>query len=228
MTVDKIGFLKKVPLFSGISSRELKIIADIAAERKYRKGTYLFFENEVGNMLFIIVSGLVKIYKSDITGKTKTLSFLRTGDFFGEMSMLDDEIRSASAQVLEDTHVFAVQRDDFQKKVMKNPLVALKIMKTLSARLREADRQIHDIVFRNLPGRVARTLLDLSEKYGVKQGRGTLIDLKLTHKELAEMVGTAREVVSAVLGQFRKAECIKIDSHHITLTNKKELSTWIN
>jgi len=227
MVARKKVFLKKVPLFSDIGGDELKQIAEVTSERFYRKGTYLFFENEPGNALFIIISGLVKIYKSDISGKTKTLSFLRENDFFGEMSMLDEEIRSASAQVLEDTRIYILHRSDFQKKLMHNPSICIKIMRTLSARLREADRQIQNIVFRNLPGRVAQTLIDMADKYGRKTKEGTLIDLKLTHQELAEMVETAREVVSAILGQFRTAECINIDKHYITITNKKELSTWI-
>jgi len=227
MVAKKKLFLKKVPLFLDVSGKELKEIVDVTSERFYRKGTYLFFENEPGNTLFIIVSGLVKIYKSDVSGKTKTLSYLRENDFFGEMSMLDEEIRSASAQVLEDTKVYVLHRTDFQKKLINNPSIAIKIMKTISARLREADKQIQSIVFRNLPGRVAETLLDLAEKHGEKVAGGTKINLKLTHHELAEMVGTAREVVSAIINQFKKAECIEVHKHYFTITNRKELSTWI-
>ncbi len=220
--------LKQVPLFANITAKDLNLIAKNTIERKYPKGSYLFFENEEGNSLYIVVSGLVKIFKSDQTGRTKTLAYLKEGDFFGEMAMLDEQKRSASASVLEDSVVLILNRSDFQMEILNNPLIALRLMQAISSRLRSADKQIEDLTFRNLPGRVASAIIELSKKHGIKTAAGQVkIDLKLTHQELAEMIGTAREVVTSILNDFRKAKCIAIEEKHIIIIDLKELRSWI-
>lgn len=227
-SITKKEFLRKVPLFADIDDKETNKIIPIMVEKKYKKDQYLFFENDIGNELFLITSGTVKIFKSDKkTGKIKTLTYLKEGDFFGEMAMLDEEIRSASAQVIEDSNVYILSGKKFKDIMLKNPKTALKITKTLSSRLRTADQQIHDLTFRDLPGRVATTLISLAEKHGKKVPSGLRINVKLTHQELADIVGTAREVVTSILSAFKKANCIEIDEHYIIIIDKDELSTWI-
>ena len=226
--MNKKLFLKKVPVFADISVKDLNLISKRIVERKYPKGSYLFFENEEGNTLFIIVAGLVKIFKSDKSGRVKTLAYLKEGDFFGEMAMLDQEKRSASAVIVEDSEVMILNRSDFQHELLNRPLIAIKLLKTLCTRLRVADKQIEDLTFKNLPGRVASTLLDLAVKYGVKGKEGTRINIKLTHQELADMIGTAREVVTSILGDFKKAKCISFQEKNIIIHDEAELNTWIN
>jgi len=107
-------------------------------------------------------------------------------------------------------------------------LIALRLMQAISSRLRSADKQIEDLTFRNLPGRVASAIIELSKKHGIKTAAGQVkIDLKLTHQELAEMIGTAREVVTSILNDFRKAKCITIEEKHIIIIDLKELRSWI-
>lgn len=227
-SITKKDFLRKVPLFTDIDDREINKLIPIIVEKKYKKGQYLFFENDIGNELFLITSGTIKIFKSDKkTAKIKTLTYLKEGDFFGEMAMLDEEIRSASAQVIEDANVYILSGKKFKDIMLENPKTAFKITKTLSSRLRAADQQIHDLTFRDLPGRVATTLINLAEKYGRKSDKGTRINVKLTHQELADIVGTAREVVTSILSAFKKANCIEIDKHYMIIIDKDELSTWI-
>lgn len=225
--MDKKTFLKKVPLFLNILNDDLNNICKNIIEKEYCKGSYLFFENEEGTTLYILVSGLVKIYKSDKSGRIKTLAYLKEGDFFGEMALLDEEERSASAYVLEDAKVLILNRSDFQKEILDRPLIALKLMKALSTRLRSANKQIEDLTFRNLPGRVASTLLDLCKKYGIESKEGIKINLKLTHQELADMIGTAREVVTSILNDFKKVGCLKIEEKYIIVLNENELKSWI-
>ncbi|MEK6646520.1 MAG: Crp/Fnr family transcriptional regulator [Candidatus Firestonebacteria bacterium] len=222
-----LDLLKKIPFFAEMTNKEFRIISDVILDKQYKENSYLFFENAKGNDLFIILSGLVRIYKSDSTGKVKTLAYLRSGDFFGEMSILDGEVRSASAQAMEDTHVYVIKGNDFKREIVNNPIVAWKIMKTLSKRLRDANKQIENLTFRNLPGRLANVLIDLSRKHGKKVSNGIRINLKLTHQDLADMVGTAREVVTTLMSAFKKANCIDMDKHYVTITNKEELSTWV-
>lgn len=220
-------FLPKVPLFAGLSAKELNKLSKAMQSKKYKKGSYLFFENDKGREMFLIASGLVKVYKSDNTGRVKTLSYLREGDFFGEMALLDIEVRSASAQFLEDSEVMVLDGRFFKQFVLDHPEMTLRIMKTLSARLRETNKQIEDLTFHNLPGRVASSLIKLAEKHGKAINGGQMIMLELTHQEIADLVGTAREVVTSILNAFKKAGCIVIHQHKITIMNKEELASWI-
>ena len=113
--ITKKEFLKKIPLFTDIDNKELNKIIQIIVEKNFKKNEYLFFENDIGNELFIITVGTIKIFKSDKkTGKIKTLTYLKEGDFLGEMAMLDKEIRSASAQVIEDANVYLLTGKNFR------------------------------------------------------------------------------------------------------------------
>ncbi len=156
-------------------------------------------------------------------GRIKTLALLQKGDFLGEMAILDREIRSANVRAVEDAEMLVINRIDFEGSLMSNPRVAFRIMETLCARLRDSDKQIETLTFQNVSGRLVITLLDLAEKHGVRTEKGIKIDMELTHQELSEMVGTAREVVSRILNDFRKTNCVEIEKHYITIIDKEEL-----
>jgi len=220
-------FLKRVPIFARVSGKELGDIARIAQQKKFKKGEYIFYEGEEGECLYIILSGMVKVFKSATGGRVKTLAILEKGDFLGEMSILDKEIRSATAELLDDTEVLVLNKRNFEKYLKRNAEMTMKILKTLCSRLRVADRDIHALAFQNVLGRVAITLINLAHRHGVKTYKGTKIDMKITHQELADMVGTAREMVSRTLLSFKKNKCIDIDGSVITVTNMKTLKDLI-
>jgi len=221
--MEKKSILKKVPLLSKIDDRQLEKIAEISHMKKYRKGEDIFSEGEVGDALYIVVSGVVKVFRRSSDGRVKTLALLAKGDFLGEMSLLDREIRSANVSAAENTEMLVINRRDFEACLKSNPQISFNIMETLCARLREADRQIESLTFQNVSGRLVIALLDLAEKHGVQAEKGIKINMELTHQELAEMVGTAREVVSRILNDFRKANCIEVEKHYITIIDKEEL-----
>jgi len=221
--MEKKSVLKKVPLFSKIGDKQLEKIAEISYLKKYKKDEDIFSEGEVGDALYILVSGVVKVFRRSSDGRLKTLALMEKGDFLGEMAILEKEIRSANVRAVDDTEMLVINKRDFEASLTSNPQIAFKIMETLSARLRDADRQIESLTFQNVSGRLVITLLDLAEKHGIRTERGIKIDMELTHQELSEMVGTAREVVSRILNDFRKTNCIEIEKHHITITDKEEL-----
>ena len=159
------GLLQRIPIFSGLNNKEFERLMTGMKRQYGKKGAFLFYENDEGGEMFLIVSGLVKVFKSDASGHIKTLTFLRDGDFFGEMALLDVEARSASAQFMEDTELMTLEGRSFRSIVDDHTVIALKMLKTMSTRLREANRQIEDLAFRNLPGRVASTIIRLADKH---------------------------------------------------------------
>ena len=221
--MEKKSILRRVPLFNKIEDKQLEKIAEISHLKKYRKDEDIFSEGEVGDALYILVTGVAKVFRTSSDGRIKTLAILEKGDFLGEMAILDKEIRSANVRVVEDTEMLVLNRRDFEASLKNNPQIAFKIMEVLCARLRDADKQIESLTFQNVSGRLVIVLLDLAEKHGVKTEKGIKIDMELTHQELSEMVGTAREVVSRILNDFRKANCIEVEKHYITIIDKEEL-----
>lgn len=225
--MEKKSVLKRVPLFSKIEDKELEKITEISHLKKYRKDEDIFSEGEVGDALYILVSGVVKVFRTSSDGRIKTLALLQKGDFLGEMAILEKEIRSANVRAVEDAEMLVINRRDFEASLTTNPQIAFKIMETICARLRDADKQIESLTFQNVSGRLVIALLDLAEKHGVQTKKGIKIDMELTHQELSEMVGTAREVVSRILNDFRKTNCIEIEKHYITITDKEELKKML-
>lgn len=200
--------LTSVPLFAGLSHEELELVASVAARRTYRRGTVIFFEHEPGDALYIIETGQVRIYRLAEDGREKTLALLSDGDFFGEMALIDEEPRSAIAEVTEDASLLAIHKRDFDKLFFSHPRIALSIVRGLSRRLRQTTLQLMDAVFLDVRSRVIRLLLNLSEEHGKNYEGGRLIDMKLTHQAIANMVGTSRESVTRVLTELQDEKAL--------------------
>lgn len=223
-----LKILAKVPIFKGLDSKVLKSVLKKAQLQTFKKRKYILSEQEKGDAFYVIVSGLVKIFKKSSVGEQKTLTILKEGDFFGEMAELDSPIRSANAQAMVDTEVLVVPRNMFQKILHDHSQVMINILHALSARLRAADEQIRDLVFQNATGRVAIALFTLAEKYGVKSREGVKINIRLTQNELADLVGSAREIVARVIGTLRRNGSIQIHENGIIIIcDKKKLRECI-
>jgi len=178
--------------------------------------------------LYIITSGLVKIFRLSATGSaTKTLAILKKGEFFGEMALFDAAGRSASAKAITDIDVIACKRNDFLNLLSKYPQACLVIISMLTMRLREANKQISSLTFQNSLGRFAIILSDLADKHGVKKDKGILIDIELTHQDLSEMAGTAREVVTKIISTFKKSKCLEFSKKRILITDLEKIKGWI-
>lgn len=223
-----VSFLKAVPLFRGLSAQDLSALALIARREDLRAGQVLFSKAAKGDTLYVVVKGSVKIFSKSTTGKTKTFAYLEPKDFFGEMALLGGGVRAASAMAAEPSELLAVRRKDFEALLKRRPALSLALLRALCDRLDRADREIESFSFNSVLGRTAGLLLDLAKKYGrpAKTG-GVLIAKDISHRELADLAGTAREMVSRVLGRFQRTGCLAYDGRRIRLTDPKKLSDWI-
>lgn len=218
------SLLKLVPLFDHFDEQELQSVAPLFAERKYRKGTILFFEGDPGHELFIIKSGLVKIYKL-AEDKEITLALFSEGDFFGEMSLLQPgDTRSATAETIEPTTVFTLDRTKFLHFLESSPKLCLKLLEITVRRLRKANEHIEDLTFLDVRSRIIKNIRRLSEDYGKPIPGGLMIDLRLTHQQIANMAGTVRESVTKVLQELQDAGVIHIDHKRIIINDMDRLA----
>ncbi len=211
--------LKRVPLFSDLSEAERARFAEVAREREYPKNSVILFEDDPGDALYIVSSGQVKVVLIGEDGREVILSVLSDGDFFGEMSLIDDEPRSAHVIAMRDSRLLVLRRDDFQAQIQQHPSVALKVLKVLVQRLRRADAKIGGLVLLDVNGRVARLLLDLADESG-----GPKITRRLTHHTIAQMIGSSRETVSRAMRELVERGLIDVTRREITIRDRDGLS----
>ena len=218
MTSTTADFLGTVPLFSGLNRPELDAFAELTRERSYPRGSVILFENDPGDSLFVVRSGRVKVVLIGEDGREVILGVLGVGQHFGELSLIDEQPRSAHVIAMEDASLIVLRREDFRKRVESSPTVAWSLLTELSQRLRRADDKIGGLVLLDVPGRIARLLLDLSEESG-----GPQIEKSLTHQTIAQMIGASRETVSRAMKEFQDAGWITVDRRRISLADKTAL-----
>jgi len=225
-------FLKKVPIFSKLADEDLRKVSAIVVQKAYKKGELLFAEGSRGDTLFVLVKGKVKLFKEAkiggrITGETKIFEIISEGEFLGEMSLLNQVPRCASAAALEDCWIYQIQKKNFNDILMKKPEIALSILGVVSQRLRQADTHIQDITFRNIPGRLANFLLKLADKFGKPTKQGPMINVRLTQQELAQAVGTSRVYTSKYISAFKKEGSIAVSKGKIIILDRDKLGAWM-
>lgn len=217
MLLQYVDFLRKVALFSELDDVQLEQLAGVVREQHYKKNVTLFHVDDPGNALFILKNGLVKITIEDQNGREIILRMLYPTDFFGEMSLIDDMPRSATVTALEPSDAMVIYRDAFLNLIEKNPDILLKMTIVLSRRLRRVNELIRSLAFHDVYGKVARVLLNLATEKGRATEAGTVIDLRLTQQELAELAGMSRETMTRTLRDFQQAGCVRIESGIITI-----------
>ena len=223
----KIALMRNAPLFAGLSDLELDALAGSLGKRTFARGMIIFHKGALGQNLYLIESGRVRIYSLSTEGQEITINMLGPGEAFGELSLLDGLPRSAGAMAVENTVAYTLHRDDFLRQLDANPRMARSILEMVSMRLRYTTVLAESFAFMDAPGRVAAKLLELVDRYGVGVG-GNEIELRLTQRELASWVAVSRESVNKVLGAFRDQGIIKIDGGVITINNRGSLQKLSN
>jgi CRP/FNR family cyclic AMP-dependent transcriptional regulator len=226
--MSRLTLLRNVSLFSRLSAEELEVLADSLRKRTFAKGMIIFHKDSPGQSLYIVESGKVRIFILSEAGQEISVRVYGCGEVFGELSMLDGLPRSAGAIAMDKTLVLTLHRDDFLALLERYPRMAPGIIATLSARVRYTTEYAESLAFLDVNGRVAKRLLELADLYGVKKERGTEIDLGLTQRELASLVGTTRESVNKVVGTFRDQGLIEVEGQRITVVDRRGLKRRIS
>jgi CRP/FNR family cyclic AMP-dependent transcriptional regulator len=221
--MEEVDFLSRVPLFASSNPAHLSEIAHRLTTRNYRRSEVIFHQDDPGSALHVIKKGQVKINTLSPEGEEAILAILTDGDFFGELSLLDGKPRSANAVAMEATQTLALQRQDFLDILGKHREMVGDILVSLADRLRNTDHLLEDAVFLSLPARLAKRLLDLAEKHGVKTDKGLEIDLNLTQQELAAALGVSRVALNKQLGLLQDEGLVSIETRRIIIDRPDEL-----
>lgn len=220
-------FLATVPLFAELGPSELAAVSRRLRKRLFQRGELLFSKGEPGGVMYLIKSGRVRVFMTSQYAHEVSVAVLSEGDALGEMAILDDRPRSASAIALEDTETLTISRGDFLAELATNPRIAEAVIKVLVGRLRQADELVEDLAFLDVPGRVARRLLELAQSYGKPTSQGISIELRLTQRDLASLMGATRETVNRVMAHYQKMGLISVEREHVTILKPGELERRI-
>ena len=194
-----ISSLKMIGLFSGLDQDQIEHITAMASIRQYEKNAIILFENDSDRKLNVILSGSVKLTSYHTAGREFVYSFLNSGDVFGVLSILDDEIRTTNVVAILQTRVLEFERTHYLNLLRDFPQITLNLLKEMSRRLRKRDTQIKSMTLQNATGKVASTLLGLTEDAGeVREGQIEVNSIP-PHRDIANMVGTSRETISRAL-----------------------------
>ncbi len=197
--------IKNVPLFSELTDQELSLLAASGSRQKFPDKNVIFQEGDSGEVLFIILSGKVKVLLTGKNGQEFILSHLGPGNFFGEMAILESAPRSASVITVEPSEFFLLGQKELTELLKHHPDIAMKILKNLSQRLRKVSEQVRSLVMFDMYGRVGRCLLNLAEfQDGVETHGQLLISNRPSFQELANMVGCSRETLSRTLKALKE------------------------
>jgi CRP/FNR family transcriptional regulator, cyclic AMP receptor protein len=200
---DKITqLLKNIPFFQGLSDREFSELSHIFIEKQFSRNKIIFLEEDTLNYMYVILSGKVKVVHSGLDGKEHIVAIHKKGDFFGEMALLDGKTSPASVIALEDTNIVIVSKKDFEDYLLKNEKVARQTIQVLCTRLRESWMIIKVLSLPNAESRVRAVLRIISDYYGFKDARGTVISSKFTHQNIADYSHLARETVTRLMNRL--------------------------
>jgi CRP/FNR family cyclic AMP-dependent transcriptional regulator len=221
------AFLKDVILFQDLPDSELDAVCLALQRRRVERHEVIFNEGDPGDALYIIRKGLVKINKGTADGRTKTLALLKKGEVFGEMSVLSNEGRSASAEAMLECELMVMEKAAVMALLRTDPEISLRIIRTLISRLTDADRQIKNLALGNSRARVADILLQLGEQFGQAAHSSTKLAVRLTHQEIADLAGLARETTTKLLSEFVKSDAIALADKEIEILNIGKLKEWM-
>lgn len=214
-----IELLKRILVFSKLSEEQLKDIAKLEIRKEYKKGSVIFFEGEKGDAFYYILSGKVKMYKTDDEGKEIILNIFGEGSVIGEVTMFNDIDYPATAEVIEDAVLGMIYNREIENLVASHKDLALQIIKVLTKRLYHSQMNVKEMALTNVYLRTKNVLLNLAKEHGIKTSRGIELNLDITRQDIANIVGTTRETASRVMSELKKAGEIDIIGRKIIIKN---------
>jgi len=216
-----IELLKTVSLFWDLDTTELGYISDKMVSKKFENGNLIFLEESEGKNLFFVIEGSVKVTRLSKDGREVILAMLNAGDFFGEMSLLDGEARSANVIALEKTEVLSLNRDDFLVVLHDYPKIAIQLLKEMTSRLRKSDRQIVSLSLSDAEKRIALCIVRFADEQGlIKNGQVTIPKIPI-QQDIANMAGTSRETVSRAMSLLTEEKYIERNGKELKILNYK-------
>jgi CRP/FNR family transcriptional regulator len=215
--------LRRAPLFEGLDEDNARVLRRQMTEVHLNRGEHLFLEGQDGDRLFVVLDGKLKLTRAAADGRENLLSVLGPGEMFGELSLFDPRPRTSSASAVTDATLAALTHEALQPWLYERPEVSFHMLQALARRLRRANDLNADLVFTDVPGRVAKNLLDLADRFGEQEHDGLHVHHDLTQEELAQLVGASRETVNKALADFAARGWLQISARSVLILDAERL-----
>ncbi len=216
--------LARAGLFQGVAPEAREALSTALGYGDYTRGESVFTEGEQGDTLYIVLTGKVKVGRRAADGRENMLSVMGPSDMFGELSLFDPGPRTATATVLTDARLASLAHTSLRPWITDRPEIAEQLLRVLARRLRRTNDALADLIFTDVPGRVAKALLGLAERFGTQEADGMRVHHDLTQEELAQLVGASRETVNKALADFASRGWMRVDSRAVTILDADRLA----
>ncbi len=215
--------VRRAPLLAGLDQEAAEHLIGEMARTHMERGDILFHEGDQGDRLYVIGEGKIKLGRTSADGRENLLAILGPGEMFGELSLFDPGPRTATATAVAETQVLALGNEQLREFLTARPGVSLTLLAALARRLRRTNESLADLVFTDVPGRVAKALLDLAQRFGRPLDGGVMVSHDLTQEELAQLVGASRETVNKALADFATRGWLKLEARAVLLIDVERL-----
>ncbi len=222
-TDDDARVLLASPLLRELSEEDLDIFRPHTHAVALHKGDRLFDEGDLGDCLYLVIEGKVKLTRTAPDGRETLVSVHGPGDMFGELAMFDPTYRTSAATAVTEARLAMIAHDDLRQVLSTRPAVSMLLLKVLAQRLRRITEANTNLIFTDVPGRVAKALLELAEKFGQQTGEGIVVSHDLTQEELAQLVGASRETVNKALADFASRGWLALSAKSVLLIDPDRL-----
>lgn len=224
---EKFWFLKHCGLFERLSDEQVRRLESRSQSRTFERNSLVYLPSDADDAVLLLVSGRIKLYHITGEGKQTVLALIEPGELFGELSLLNPGQREEFAETMEPSTVVLVPGDEIRRLMEQHPEVTLGITRLIGLRRRRIERRLKSLLFHSNRERLVHLLLELAEKYGRPTEQGLQIGVKLSHQDLAGIIGSTRETVTVLLGELQKEGSLLIKRRQLVLTQVERLSATI-
>lgn len=216
--------LARAGIFQGVDPTAVSNLIKELEPVRFPRGTTIFDEGDPGDRLYIITSGKVKLARHASDGRENLLTVMGPSDMFGELSIFDPGPRTSSAVCVTEVHAATMNSDLLKKWISDHPAISQQLLRVLARRLRRTNASLADLIFTDVPGRVAKTLLQLANRFGVQEGSALRVNHDLTQEEIAQLVGASRETVNKALATFAHRGWIRLEGKSVVIVDTEHLA----
>jgi len=219
----QLWYLKNLDIFSHLREEEYRMLDQHSSMREIRKGDALYLYGSSDTKLYMLKKGAVKITKLTPGGRELIIDIIKGGSLFGEMATIEDRERDEAAIVVEDGLLCEVSRADFERMQKMVPGLAIRITKMIGFRRWKLENKLIDLLYGSVEQRLAKTILNLLEDFGVLHGDGYLLKIKLTHQDFADLIASTRETVTATLNKMKNDGLIGTEGRYLVIPDMERL-----
>lgn len=219
----KAWFIRQTPMLADLPERELELLDQVSESIDLRRRGVVWEPGDTTNTIYLLRAGIVKLSKTNDEGRELTLGFYTRDALVGELGVVNESPHDTTCEAYEDSQLLAIPKDDFVRVMMRHPALAMRMIRLVGDRRQRLENRVESLLFKSAHSRLAALFLDLGDTFGVRDSRGRIVNLKLTHKEIASLIGATRETVSFAILDLRKDGLVLTEGKRVILVDEERL-----